>query len=147
LQLDGRTITISGMAKGSGMIKPNMATMLGFIATDAAIAPELLNDWVKRLADVSFNCVTVDGDTSTNDSCVLMATGQAGNAPITRAPDAGAGELFEALKQVFVELAQMLARDGEGATKFVTIQVDGAEDQSQARAVAETIAHSPLVKT
>lgn len=147
LQLSGKTITITGMAKGSGMIKPNMATMLGFIATDAAIEQALLDAWVSELADVSFNCVTVDGDTSTNDACVLIATGKAGNAPCVQADDADAKLLFAALEAVFVELAQMLARDGEGATKFVTIAVNGAASKADARAVAETIAHSPLVKT
>lgn len=147
IDIGGNTITITGMAKGSGMIKPNMATMLGFIATDAAIDATLLASWVTRLADVSFNCVTVDGDTSTNDSCVLMATGHAANAPFISGEEAGAAELFSALEAIFVELAQSLARDGEGATKFVTITVEGAEDKACARAVAETIAHSPLVKT
>ena len=147
LQVNGKPVTITGMAKGSGMIKPNMATMLGYIATDAAIEQSLLDAWVRELADVSFNCVTVDGDTSTNDSCVLIATGQAGNVPLANGQDAGAAELFAALRDVFVELAQMLARDGEGATKFVTIIVEGAASRADARAVGETIAHSPLVKT
>lgn len=147
VQVAGQTFTITGMAKGSGMIKPNMATMLGYIATDAAIEQSLLDAWVRELADRSFNCVTVDGDTSTNDSCVLIATGQAGNSPFADGDTAEAKMLFAALEAVFVELAQMLARDGEGATKFVTITVAGAASRADARAVGETIAHSPLVKT
>lgn len=140
-------LTVTGMAKGSGMIKPNMATMLGFIATDANVEQALLERWVKALADVSFNCVTVDGDTSTNDSCILMATGKAVHPAFVTGNEEGAQVLFEALEAVFVELAQMLARDGEGATKFVTITTQGAKTQADARAVSETIAHSPLVKT
>lgn len=147
VEVGEQSFTISGIAKGSGMIKPNMATMLGFIATDAAIAPDLLQRWVTSLAEVSFNCVTVDGDTSTNDSCMLIATGKAGNNCFASGEEAGAAELYAALEQVFIELAQMLARDGEGATKFVTIEVEAAASQSDARTVAETIAHSPLVKT
>lgn len=147
LQLDGKPVIISGIAKGSGMINPNMATMLGFIATDAAIEPSLLKQWVSELAERSFNCVTVDGDTSTNDACVLVATGKAGNQPLSDADSPAAKSLFAQLEEVFVALAQSLARDGEGATKFVTVQVDGAADKASARTVGETIAHSPLVKT
>lgn len=147
VDLDGTLVTVTGMAKGSGMIKPNMATMLGFIATDAAIAPDLLASWVKSLADVSFNCAIVDGDTSTNDACVLMATGKAGNAPISTAESTGAKALYAVLESIFVTLAQALVRDGEGATKFVTLEVNGADTQADARKVAETIAQSPLVKT
>ena len=140
-------ITITGIAKGAGMIKPNMATMLGFVATDAAIAPALLQQWVKRLADSSFNRITIDGDTSTNDACLLIATAQAGNATFVSDEDAAAGSLFRALEEIFVELAQAIVRDGEGASKFVEVSVSGAASDEDARIVAETIAHSPLVKT
>ena len=147
IELEGRAITITGIAKGAGMIKPNMATMLGFIATDAAIAKPLLERWIKRLADLSFNRITVDGDTSTNDSCVLIATGQAGVTEISD-PDSKQGQLlFRALEEVFSALAQALIRDAEGATKFVDIQVSGARSEQDAQIVAETIGHSPLVKT
>ena len=146
VELNGVPVTVTGMSKGSGMIKPNMATMLGFIATDAPIAQPLLDDWVKKLADRSFNRVTVDGDTSTNDACMLISTGQAEMAEVT-ALDDQSRLLFHALEEVFTELAQALVRDGEGATKFVEIDVQGAASEADARTVAETIAHSPLVKT
>lgn len=146
VEIDGVPVTVTGMAKGSGMIKPNMATMLGFIATDAPIAKPLLDEWVKTLADKSFNRVTVDGDTSTNDACMLISTGAA-EMPEIQALDDHSQLLFEALESVFVELAQALVRDGEGATKFVEITVTGATSETDARVVAETIAHSPLVKT
>ncbi|AAZ95982.1 glutamate N-acetyltransferase ArgJ [Thiobacillus denitrificans ATCC 25259] len=146
LQIDGRTITVTGIAKGSGMIHPNMATMLGFVATDAAIAPALMQRMVRDVADVSFNCVTVDGDTSTNDSFILIATGQAGNAEIA---DAGTdySALKAALADVAIELAQAMARDGEGATKFMTIAVEGGRDRAECKQIAYAIARSPLVKT
>lgn len=147
VQLAGTEVNVTGIAKGAGMIKPNMATMLGFVATDAPIAQTLLTQWVKALADVSFNRVTVDGDTSTNDACMLVATGQADMAEITDADHPEAATLYHALEQVFVELAQAIVRDGEGATKFVEIDVSGAASDADARAVAETVAHSPLVKT
>lgn len=146
VEIDGVPVTVTGMSKGSGMIKPNMATMLGYIATDAPIAKPLLDQWVKALADKSFNRVTVDGDTSTNDACMLISTAQAKLDEIT-ALDDRSQVLFDALESVFVELAQALVRDGEGATKFVEITITGAGSDSDARAVAETIAHSPLVKT
>ncbi len=146
VEIDGVPITVTGMAKGSGMIKPNMATMLGFIATDAPIAKPLLDQWVKALADKSFNRVTVDGDTSTNDACMLISTAAA-QMPEIQALDEHSQVLYQALESVFVELAQALVRDGEGATKFVSITVAGAASESDARIVAETIAHSPLVKT
>ena len=123
-----------------------MATMLGFIATDAPIAKPLLDEWVKALADKSFNRVTVDGDTSTNDACMLISTGVA-PMPEIQSLDDHSQLLYQALESVFVELAQALVRDGEGATKFVSITVAGAASESDARTVAETIAHSPLVKT
>ncbi|MFP1679565.1 bifunctional glutamate N-acetyltransferase/amino-acid acetyltransferase ArgJ [Alloalcanivorax sp. C16-2] len=146
IELGGDTITVTGMAKGAGMIKPNMATMLGFIATDAKVAKPLLDQWVKQLADASFNRITVDGDTSTNDACMLIASGQVG-AEIDDGDDRPAVLLYQALEAVFVELAQALIRDAEGATKFVSIEVSGACSDQDAQLVAETIGHSPLVKT
>ncbi|MBM7332343.1 bifunctional glutamate N-acetyltransferase/amino-acid acetyltransferase ArgJ [Alloalcanivorax marinus] len=146
VELDGKTVTITGMAKGAGMIKPNMATMLGFIATDAAVAQPLLDQWVKRLADASFNRITVDGDTSTNDACLLIASGRA-EVAIDDGDSRPAALLYEALEAVFVELAQALIRDAEGASKFVSIEVAGARSDRDAQIVAETIGHSPLVKT
>ena len=146
VELDGKTVTITGMAKGAGMIKPNMATMLGFIATDAAVAQPLLDQWVKRLADASFNRITVDGDTSTNDACLLIASGRA-EVAIDDGDSRPAALLDEALEAVFVELAQALIRDAEGASKFVSIEVAGARSDRDAQIVAETIGHSPLVKT
>ena len=146
-QVGGRAVTVTGIAKGSGMIHPNMATMLGYVATDAAIAPALMQQLVKDVADVSFNCVTVDGDTSTNDSFILIATGQAGNAEITDAADADYAALKAALNEVAIELAQAMARDGEGATKFMTIAVEGGRDRAECKQIAYAIARSPLVKT
>ena len=145
--IGGKTVTITGISKGAGMIRPNMATMLGFIATDAAIAPGLMQSLVKEAADRSFNRITIDGDTSTNDSFVLIATHQAGNAPVADL-DAGDGaRLRAALIDVAQQLAQAIVRDGEGATKFITVQVDGGRDVAECRQVAYAIAHSPLVKT
>lgn len=143
----GKTITATGISKGAGMIRPNMATMLGYLATDAAIAPALLQDLVKELADGSFNRVTIDGDTSTNDSFVLVATHQAGNAPITSWESADAQVLKAALLDVARLLAQAIVRDGEGATKFITVQIDGGKTEAECRLAAYAIAHSPLVKT
>lgn len=146
LDIAGHSISISGLSKGAGMIMPNMATMLAFVATDAAIAPELMQTWVKQLADASFNRITVDGDTSTNDACMLIATGQS-DLRIDSADSPEAKSLFAALKSVFIRLAQAIVRDAEGATKFVTIQVTGAETKREALDTAYTVAHSPLVKT
>ncbi len=146
-QVGGRTVTVTGIAKGSGMIHPDMATMLGFVATDAAIAPPLMQRMVKEIADVSFNCVTVDGDTSTNDSFVLIATGRAGNAEIGDAAGTDYAALKSVLGEVAIELAQAMARDGEGATKFMSIMVEGGRDRAECRRIAYAIAHSPLVKT
>jgi len=146
IQINGQTITITGIAKGSGMIHPNMATMLGFIATDVAISQSLLQQIVQYAANHSFNRITVDGDTSTNDAFMLLATGHAG-AEITSADSAEFGLLQEAITAVSAELAQMIVRDGEGATKFITVQVDGGKDLDECIKVAYTIAHSPLVKT
>lgn len=147
VQVDGKTISITGISKGAGMIRPNMATMLGYLATDAAMAPALLQDLVKELADGSFNRVTIDGDTSTNDSFILVATHQAGNAPITAWDTAEAQALKAAMLDVARLLAQAIVRDGEGATKFITVQVEGGKTEEECRLVAYSIAHSPLVKT
>src|SRR5512139_659223 len=147
VQLGGQAVTVTGIAKGSGMIHPNMATMLGCVATDAAIAPALMQQLVTDVADVSFNCVTVDGDTSTNDSFILIASGQAGNAEIDDACGADYAALKAALAEVAIELAQAMARDGEGATKFMTIAVEGGRDRAECKQIAYAIARSPLVKT
>ena len=146
LTIDGKTITITGISKGSGMIHPNMATMLGYIATDAAISQAALDSIIQHAVNKSFNCITVDGDTSTNDSLILMATGQAGNSPIDE-QSADFATLRDALTDVATELAQAIVRDGEGATKFMTIQVEAGKDAEECRKVAYAIAHSPLIKT
>ena len=143
----GRSVTITGISKGAGMIRPNMATMLGFMATDACIAPDLMADLARDLAEGSFNRVTVDGDTSTNDSFVVVATHQAGHALITAWDSADAQLLRAALMDVARWLAQAIVRDGEGATKFITVRVEGGRDAAECRQVAYAIAHSPLVKT
>jgi glutamate N-acetyltransferase/amino-acid N-acetyltransferase len=145
--IGGRTITVTGMSKGAGMIRPNMATMLGFVATDAAISQQLLERLVKEAADASFNCITVDGDTSTNDSFIVVGTGGAGNAEIDDPAATGYAVLRDAVVGVAVELAQAIIRDGEGATKFITIQVEGGRNVAECQAVAYAIGHSPLVKT
>ena len=147
VELAGRLVTISGMAKGAGMIRPNMATMLGFIATDACIAPGLLQHLCFTLAEQSFNRVTVDGDTSTNDSFTLIATQQAGNPVITALDSADALRLKDALLKVAQHLAHAMVRDGEGATKFITVRVEGGRTAEECLKVAYAIAHSPLVKT
>jgi glutamate N-acetyltransferase/amino-acid N-acetyltransferase len=146
VQINGRTVTLTGISKGAGMIKPNMATMLGFIATDAGIARPLLQQLVREAADESFNCITVDGDTSTNDSFILIATGQSGVA-FADAAAPGYVALREAMIAVAVELAQAIIRDGEGATKFISIAVEGGKDRDECRKVGYAIGHSPLVKT
>jgi glutamate N-acetyltransferase/amino-acid N-acetyltransferase len=145
--IDGRSIVVTGVAKGAGMIRPNMATMLAFIATDAAVAPPLWRELTAQVADASFNRITVDGDTSTNDSLILIATGAAGIAPITTADDPRLAALHGALLEVAQQLAQAIVRDGEGATKFIEIIVEGAGTTDEASRVAYSIAHSPLVKT
>ena len=147
LVIDGRTVTVTGIAKGAGMIRPNMATMLGFVATDAAIAPAALQQLVREAADLSFNRITIDGDTSTNDSFVLAATQRAGHAPIEQLDSASGRALREAVVAVSQQLAQAIVRDGEGATKFITVQVQGGRDEAECRLAAYAIAHSPLVKT
>ena len=146
LALEGGTVTITGIAKGAGMIKPNMATMLGYVATDAAVEPDLLQRLLKAAADISFNAITVDGDTSTNDSCMLVATGQSGVVIREDRPETLAA-FSKALNALYVQLAHAIVRDGEGATKFVTVAVEQAESVDEAREVAYTVAHSPLVKT
>jgi len=139
-------VTITGIAKGAGMIRPNMATMLGFIACDAAIAPPLLGALTREVADASFNCISVDGDTSTNDSFILIASG-VGKVSLADTASAGYGELRAALIEVARHLAQAIVRDGEGATKFIEIAVEGGRDRDECRAVGYAIAQSPLVKT
>ena len=146
IQLDGKTVTITGISKGSGMIHPNMATMLGYIATDAAISQSALNSIIQYAVNKSFNCITVDGDTSTNDSLIMMATNQASNAEVTEVSTSFIA-LRDALTDVAIELAQAIVRDGEGATKFMTVTVEGGKDEAECRKVAYAIAHSPLIKT
>ena len=145
--LEFARITVTGISKGAGMIEPRMATMLGFIATDAAISAEVLPLIVKRVADKSYNRITVDGDTSTNDSFVVIATGKAKMEPITSADDPRIDAVTEALSVVARHLAQSMIRDGEGATKFITVQVQGAKSEAEALQVCYAVAHSPLVKT
>jgi glutamate N-acetyltransferase/amino-acid N-acetyltransferase len=147
VQIGGRTVTLTGISKGAGMIRPNMATMLGFIATDAVIEPALLQPLLQEAADLSFNRITIDGDTSTNDSLVLMATQQAGHAAITSLDSADGQTLRDALVSLAQQLAQAIVRDGEGATKFITVTVRGGRDEAECKLAAYAIAHSPLVKT
>jgi glutamate N-acetyltransferase / amino-acid N-acetyltransferase len=146
-ELGGRPVSATGISKGAGMIRPNMATMLGFLATDASVAPGLVGVLAKRLADVSFNRVTVDGDTSTNDSFVVVATGQAGNAPVTDLASPDGQVLLAALIPLAQRLAHAIVRDGEGATKFMEIRVEGGNTSAECLKVAYAVAHSPLVKT
>jgi glutamate N-acetyltransferase / amino-acid N-acetyltransferase len=144
--INGVTITLTGMSKGAGMIKPNMATMLGYVATDAKVAQPVLDHMVKQAADKSFNCITIDGDTSTNDSFILIATGAAAlEVNSIDSPEYAA--LAEAVTGIAQELAQMIVRDGEGATKFMTIAVEGGKSVGECRKIAYSIGHSPLVKT
>ena len=145
--IDGVTITLSGIAKGSGMIHPNMATMLGYIATDAKISQPLLQQMVSQAADRSFNCITVDGDTSTNDALMLIATGQAALPEICAAGSSEHAALQAAVTEIALYLAQAIVRDGEGATKFIAVQVEAGRDEVECRQVAYAIARSPLVKT
>ena len=146
VEINGRTVAITGICKGAGMIRPNMATMLGFVATDAGIAEPLLRQLVREAADESFNCITVDGDTSTNDSFIVIATGQSG-VTFADAAAPGYGALRDALTGVALELAQAIIRDGEGATKFITIAVEGGRGRDECKRVGYAIGHSPLVKT
>jgi glutamate N-acetyltransferase/amino-acid N-acetyltransferase len=147
VQVGGASVTITGISKGAGMIRPNMATMLGFMATDAKIDPSLIQSLAKLLADASFNRVTIDGDTSTNDSFVVIATQKAAHATITSLDSADGQALVAAMQNVARLLAQAIVRDGEGATKFITIQVEGGRDAAECKQVAYAVAHSPLVKT
>lgn len=143
VQIGGKTVTVTGMSKGSGMIHPNMATMLGYIATDAAIAQPLLQAMVSEAANRSFNCITVDGDTSTNDALMLIATGKSGVV----IDAANRAALQAVITEVATALAQAIVRDGEGATKFITIQIEGGKDEAECKKIGYAIAHSPLVKT
>ena len=143
----GAQVTVTGISKGAGMIRPNMATMLGFVATDACVAPGLMPQLARALAESSFNRVTVDGDTSTNDSFIVIATNKAAHAPVQSLQSPEGQALFAALLEVARWLAQAIVRDGEGATKFITVQVEGGQNAAECRQVAYAIAHSPLVKT
>ena len=146
-QVGGATVSITGISKGAGMIRPNMATMLGFLATDACVAPAVMQQLARELADGSFNRVTIDGDTSTNDSFVVVATNKAAHATITSLDSAEGQALKAAMLAVSQQLAQAIVRDGEGATKFITVRVEGGKTGEECRKVAYAIAHSPLVKT
>jgi glutamate N-acetyltransferase / amino-acid N-acetyltransferase len=147
VQIGGKTVTVTGISKGAGMIRPNMATMLGFVATDAVIAPTLMQRLVQEAADESFNRITIDGDTSTNDSFVLIATRLAGHAEIDQLDSGDGRRLRDAVVDVSRQLAQAIVRDGEGATKFITVRVEGGQTEAECRQAAYAIAHSPLVKT
>jgi glutamate N-acetyltransferase/amino-acid N-acetyltransferase len=146
-EIDGTTVTLAGIAKGSGMIQPDMATMLAFAFTDADVAPDALQALLRDVTDRTFNCITVDGDTSTSDTLLLAATGKAGNATVTDPHDPRLGDVRRALSELLTDLAQQVVRDGEGASKFVTIRVAGAESEAAARRIGLSIANSPLVKT
>jgi len=143
VQINGKTVTVTGMSKGSGMIHPNMATMLGYIATDAAIEQPMLQQMVSEAANRSFNCITVDGDTSTNDALMLIATGKSG----VTVDAANRAAMQAVVTEVATILAQAIVRDGEGATKFITIQMEGGKDEAECRKIGYAIAHSPLIKT
>ncbi len=147
IEIDGQLVTITGIAKGAGMIRPNMATMLGFVATDANLAPDLLQMLVREAADLSFNRITIDGDTSTNDSFMLIATHKAGHECIDSLDSAAGQALRAAVIAVSQQLAQAIVRDGEGATKFITVTVAGGRNEAECKLAAYAIAHSPLVKT
>jgi glutamate N-acetyltransferase/amino-acid N-acetyltransferase len=147
VSIGDQEITITGIVKGSGMIRPDMATMLAFIATDAAVEPVLLNEILGEAVEESFNRISVDGDTSTNDACVLIATGKAGTENISNMRGSAVAAFRKGVKEVCVYLAQAIVRDGEGATKFVTLDISGGHNQDECKNVAYAIAHSPLVKT
>ncbi len=147
VEIGGTKLAITGISKGAGMIQPNMATMLGFIGTDACVAGNVLQQLVKEVANESFNCVTVDGDTSTNDSFVLIATNKAAMTPIASTTDPRYAALRAEITKVALRLAQAIVRDGEGATKFMTIKVEGGKNREECDQIARAIAHSPLVKT
>ena len=146
-ELDGVTYTMTGISKGAGMIRPNMATMLSFVATDAPIARDLVKKLLKDAADQSFNRITIDGDTSTNDSCIFVATGLAGGAEITSQDDPRYQQVLDVLARIMNRLAQLIVRDGEGATKFITVQVEGGANTQECCDVAYSVAESPLIKT
>ena len=146
-ELDGIVYTMTGISKGAGMIRPNMATMLSYVATDAPISRELVQQLLKTTVNVSFNRITIDGDTSTNDSCIFIATGQAGGAEIVSESDTRYAAVLEVLTRVMKRLAQLIVRDGEGATKFITVAVEGGANTQECCDIAYSIAHSPLVKT
>ncbi len=147
VQIDGETVTVTGISKGAGMIRPDMATMLAFIATDAAVEQGLLQQCLQAAVDRTFNRITVDGDTSTNDACVLISTGKSPLPPVSEAGDPRYLLLANAVHDVCEQLAQAIVRDGEGASKFITIDVTGGRDEQECLQIAYTIAHSPLVKT
>jgi glutamate N-acetyltransferase/amino-acid N-acetyltransferase len=147
IKLGGVTVTVTGIAKGSGMIHPNMATMLGYIATDAAVAQPMLQLMVSQASDASFNCITVDGDTSTNDALILIATGKSGTAAITQADSESYKQLQAVVTEVATILAQAIVRDGEGATKFMAVVVEGGKSKAECKQIAYAVARSPLVKT
>ena len=147
MTIGGKSVAVTGIAKGVGMLSPNMATMLAYIATDAAVAPAQLSQLVRDVADASFNRVTVDGDTSTNDSFVLIATGASGSPEINSQVNPEYAVLRSAIESVAVRLAQSIARDGEGATKFIEIQIEGGATVEESLSVARSIANSPLIKT
>ena len=146
-ELDGITYTMTGISKGAGMIRPNMATMLGFVATDAPIARDLVQQLLSTAVNQSFNRITIDGDTSTNDSCIFAATGQAGGVEISSSTDPRYAQVAEVLTRIMKRLAQLIVRDGEGATKFITVAVEGGHNTQECCDIAYSIAHSPLVKT
>ena len=147
IDLAGQAITITGISKGAGMIRPNMATMLGYVAMDANVSQPVLQHMLREAADLSFNRITIDGDTSTNDSCILIATGQAQMDEISDLNSSEYAQLSSAVNEVMLELAQAIVRDGEGATKFVTVQVTGGGNRDECLDVAYAVAHSPLIKT
>ena len=147
ITLAGQTVTVTGISKGAGMICPNMATMLGYVATDARVTQPVLQHMLRQATELSFNRITIDGDTSTNDSCILIATGQAQMDEITDLTSDEYAQLASAVNAVMLELAQAIVRDGEGATKFVTVQVNGGGNRDECLDVAYAIAHSPLIKT
>ncbi|OTG62342.1 bifunctional ornithine acetyltransferase/N-acetylglutamate synthase [Acinetobacter sp. ANC 3903] len=146
-EMDGVLYTMTGISKGAGMIRPNMATMLSYVATDVPISRELVQQLLKTTVNVSFNRITIDGDTSTNDSCIFVATGQAGGKEITSTDDSRYTIVLDVLTRVMKRLAQLIVRDGEGATKFITVAVEGGADTQECCDIAYSIAHSPLVKT
>ncbi|MEO7643424.1 MAG: bifunctional glutamate N-acetyltransferase/amino-acid acetyltransferase ArgJ, partial [Ramlibacter sp.] len=147
IQIDGVPVTVTGISKGAGMIRPNMATMLGFLATDACIDQTLMQRLATELADASFNRVTVDGDTSTNDSFVVIATNKAAHTPVTSLDSPAGRALHSAMRDVACRLAHAIVRDGEGATKFIAVRVEGGKTNEECLKVAYAISHSPLVKT